>query len=514
MNHLKRRSNRRSSSPPLLSLSSILANNRSNAYSHNVVVTANSAIPYEFIIPYINDINDLINLQMVSKSAKRGFTLVSSNPYCCSINDTIEKKKQVLTKEFMLFPNMEVLRCDMEVLKTIDQESIQLYTIDLIDKLIQSPVTLIQKLQPYISCLRLFLEESTPYNFDSMQYLRTLWVDLNNNTESMAFMRFMKSTLASVQQLPYFTTFTIECCGDDLFRLKDVLEKATTTKFRLRLNIHNIGESHISTIQPLLRKRNIYFFVYENELCNSIESYPFFLQYIGDHRISLTDGFLLTPSLMTVCDRYCIPRLEISGFNVGLSTPFTTLDLSAQTSLVEFKLVRVNFSQQFEFTFPASLTKLEIISSFNFSLPNLASLPLYEFSVSGCSIKEFYIPPSAKVVRISHCNAVSTIPNLSDVSLETLVCTECKKLLTIRSSTSLKHLSLYWCSNLRLLELGDGLQSLDVFANKGLTSISLPTTLTSLELNYCDRLTRIDNFNHLTIPVAPDLRYKYTKHAQ
>ncbi|EDR23592.1 hypothetical protein EDI_208080 [Entamoeba dispar SAW760] len=468
-------------------------------------------LPIEVIVRYLKTVQDAINLKMVSKNCLTSFSYVKKNPFYSGPFDSLIQKEEIINKEISLFPNIETLRCDIETIKILDLNLLKkLSTIELVGKLIYAPLNIIHKIQQRICEFGFYIDENLTFDLESMNFLQRLHVDINNNSEMIYFSKFMNNIIQTIQHLPYFKKLFIECNGDDLLRLQEVLQKFHSTRINCVLLIHNLKETHLTNVLELLNKKNITLGVFENELTSSLSYYDFKLLFLDHYTLSLPDSLLFSNQLQKISLSHFLPHLDIFGYKIEVTPIHSLIDLKNIVCLQEFRLVNSMFSKPISLLFPTSLTRLEITTSFNFSLPNLLEIPLKEFCVSSCnSIKEFYIPPSAKLVEVSHCDSVCSFPNLHEVPLESLLCIECNKVSTLTIGTTLKSLSLYWCSNISSLNLKSGLEQLDIFYNKKLKNIDLPITLTSFHINFCEQLTKLNHFEALE-PIAPiELKYKF-----
>ncbi|ELP84273.1 hypothetical protein EIN_065380 [Entamoeba invadens IP1] len=507
MNIFKKKATSRPTSP------SLPPHQKFKRSSCGIASTKSSDIPFETIALYFTNVTDATRLMKVNRSVRACYYIMKKNPYYCQSTDSSYNKETIFQKELLLFPNIEILRCDVDVVKKLDARLIRkVTTIELVGKFIYAPPGIFQKIQNSISSFGFYLDENLNFTFDTMHFLQTLHIDVNNNTEMIYFNKFMFSTIQSIQQLPCFQRIFIECNGDDLFKLQEILTKFYSTRITCVLYVHNLRENHINNISELLKKKNVVIAIYENELSASFDLPELKLLFLNNNKLAFVDSMLFSDKLKELCVSHYVPRLDICGFKVGLNPKIPEIDFSQLNSLQEFRLINSFFEKPFSFIFPTSLTRLEITTSAYFGLPNLPEIPLQEFCVYYCdSVRSFYVPPTAKLVEISHCNAVTGIPNLEEVPLEQLVIIECPRITTLKSSNKLKTLKLYWCDKLQNLSLANGLEQLDIFYNKGLKNLRLPTTLKILDLNFCNNLTQLDNVQEVRNIIPVELRHKFLK---
>ncbi|KAL7712022.1 Leucine-rich repeat containing protein [Entamoeba marina] len=461
-------------------------------------IRALDAPNYMAIIPYLSTIEDVMEFVQINKKCKGVLSKIKVNPYYCSIGDSLQTKQRIVQTELKLFPNIETLHCDLDVIKQLNVKSLRyLISYSIIGKIIYATPQLIQPIQSSITQISFYIDDNLTIPLNMMHYLQTIHVDINNNTEMLFFKKYFSTIIQSIQQLPCFQSIFIECNGDDLLKIQEYFTKFYSTRITVVFQIHHLNDIHIQNLQNLFSKKYIYFIVYEHDL-STISNLPLRFAFLNNHQLSLPFNLIFTPAVQKLCTTHYLPRLSLISSGLATSPPTTTIDLTEYTSLKSLHLSNMSFTKPLAISLPTTLTSLAISKSANFSLPNLLAVKLVEFVINECnSIKELYIPPTAKQVIVTHCSHITSLPNLCFIEIEALTCIECNNLTSIHVPSTTKEVVLYWCSKLKKLELNNGLELLDVFYTKQLTQLQLPSTLNQLDLNFCENLKKVEGLQAL-----------------
>ena len=352
-----------------------------------------------------------------------------------------------------------------------------------------------------------------------MTLLKSLKIDINNNSEMLFFNEYMKEILSRLNELKYFQKLIIECDGLELFKILKLLQYYQWKDIQIIIKCFHLQQSHLLYIK--------------NEL-NQIEKST------QTEQLQITDEIQQTKETISTKKRNKHEKTKEKKhekeshkhqeLQINMNQLFNKIHLCSYTNemdcfysdfiihhpkIINYDII-ILYDNQNELSIP-----IQLINDHNIHLL-MNKYYLYRLNIFGYTNEEFilkelqlsnemylneiqfhnvychkkcmiHLPHSLKILQCHHCSHFS-FTNLQTLQLNTMILIHCSSFHHLSFPQSLSRLEIKYSSihselNLETIQL----QHLKLYHVQHMKRILIPKSLITLSLCWCDELITIKN---------------------